>query len=150
MSLVHQNINAEPDVYNDHTAIQMWLDSMGMMEHYDLFVKHGFADQMMTLSILTDKDLIDIGITKMAHRKKILLQIGNNKNMIGKMDGNGWEAPTVFPAAKSISINNNVHNEMYSNVNSGMGETPNVDTVGGQYETPNGNSPTVEEDQNDL
>merc|ERR1712228_105475 len=90
-----QELNAEPDVYSDKNALLLWLKSIGLMEYLDLFIEQGFDTQMSTLSSLTDDDLISIGIEKCAHRKRILLQIKNNKSVIFNVDSDKAEGPLL-------------------------------------------------------
>eukprot|EP01083_Nonionella_stella_P237755 833766_1 len=56
------------DPYSDSNALHMWLHNVGLTEYYQLFIDQGFGDKMSALSTLTEDDLKEIGITKMAHR----------------------------------------------------------------------------------
>ena len=55
-----------------------WLTNIGMMQHYDVFMEHGFGDAIVASQTINDDDLVRILIKKLAHRKLILLQIANN------------------------------------------------------------------------
>ena len=55
-----------------------WLEEVGLLQYYDLFVENGFGDgeQLeIALSEMTNEDLKDMGVSKVAHRKLILKQI---------------------------------------------------------------------------
>ena len=60
--------------------VKRWLKEEVKMEQYcDLFVKNGY-DDMETVLEMNDNELIEIGIDKKGHRKKILIYIEKKKN----------------------------------------------------------------------
>eukprot|EP00483_Globobulimina_turgida_P012950 UN12974 len=110
-------VNAEPDIYRDNTAVQIWLNSMGLSEYYDIFIKHGFGEQMASLLKLSEQELDNMGIRKLAHRKRILWQIQNNRNMVLNNDGSGY----------GVNINTNPqYDQMYENANVAHGFAKNT------------------------
>eukprot|EP01084_Bolivina_argentea_P245811 411464_1 len=90
-NMIIDAVNAEPDVYNDErqSAVKMWLDNIDLVQYYQLFVEHGIGDEMNKLLNLTEEDLENMGIKKMAHRKRIILQIDNDRNMCVKHASSG-------------------------------------------------------------
>lgn len=61
--------------FSNETTLKFWLNSIGMNEYLELFIKEGFGDdiaQMRALTNLTDNQLKSIGINKLAHRLLIL------------------------------------------------------------------------------
>eukprot|EP01084_Bolivina_argentea_P066290 120832_1 len=120
--------NAEPDVYSDDNALQMWLTSIGLMEYFDIFIQQGFGEQMSTLSALTDHDLEKMGINKLAHRKRILLQIENNKNMINNQYNNGYNENNQYATGIPPVVPNYLHNMHIHNGTNGEGPLLNGDT----------------------
>merc|ERR1711971_1114280 len=57
------------------TALREWLKGMDLEEHYDVFAEHGFDTKMKALKAVTEEDLKEMGIAKMADRKTILLGV---------------------------------------------------------------------------
>ena len=70
--------NAEEAIYGDSAALRMWLNNIGMVQYYDTFIQHGFGDAISALQTINDGDLTMMGISKLAHRKIILMQVANN------------------------------------------------------------------------
>eukprot|EP01084_Bolivina_argentea_P168210 291766_1 len=58
--------------------LKTWLNSIGMIEYFDVFTKQGFGEQMSMLFTLTDNDLLTMGIQNLDDREKILLAINKN------------------------------------------------------------------------
>ena len=52
-------------------TVAAFLDNADLSEYKDLFAKAGF-DDVQDLLTLSDKDLLDLGITRMGHRRKIM------------------------------------------------------------------------------
>ncbi|XP_075051854.1 ankyrin repeat and SAM domain-containing protein 1A isoform X6 [Mixophyes fleayi] len=54
-------------------SVAQWLESLGLLQYESKFVLNGFDDvRFLTDNILEDQDLIDIGITDMQHRRRLL------------------------------------------------------------------------------
>eukprot|EP00483_Globobulimina_turgida_P008523 UN08540 len=136
-------LNAEPDVYSDHNALSMWLNSIGLMEYFDLFIEQGFGEQMLTLSTLTDADLIKLGITKLAHRKRILIQIQNNQNVIYNV--NNVNQPQFEQNEDEENDEMYENDENDENMNIGPGIQQNMVTPTGEDQ--NDGTPMEEEEE---
>eukprot|EP01084_Bolivina_argentea_P044750 82331_1 len=68
----------EPNEQPGAITLKSWLTNIDLMEYYDVFVENGFGvghNTDATLFDLNDEDLMDMGITKVAHKKLILNQI---------------------------------------------------------------------------
>merc|ERR1712154_630861 len=100
-----KTISAEPDIepdvelqpkptenalapFSNDNALKMWLNNIGLIEYYDTFVENGFSEGTEVLSDLNNEDLKDMGIKKVAHRKKILKQIARNKEQMISLNKN--------------------------------------------------------------
>ena len=70
--------NTEDAIYGDSAALRMWLNNIGMVQYYDIFIEHGFGEAISALQTINDGDLTMMGITKLAHRKIILMQVAHN------------------------------------------------------------------------
>ena len=62
-------------MYPASVRLKMWLDNIGMMQHYKLFLINGFGEDILKLKDVNDSMLINMGIRKLAHRKLILMNI---------------------------------------------------------------------------
>lgn len=80
------NMNA---YYTDAMALRLWLNNCGLPQYYDLFVEHGFDEQMATIITLNDLDLQNMGIGKLSHRKVILNQIDVMKSAQDGQENDG-------------------------------------------------------------
>ncbi len=56
------------------SPVTKWLDDSGLLEFQQQFLNEGY-DDLSVIAAMTADDLKDIGISKMGHRKKILLKI---------------------------------------------------------------------------
>ncbi|XP_063810989.1 ankyrin repeat and SAM domain-containing protein 1A isoform X3 [Pseudophryne corroboree] len=72
-------------------SVAQWLESLGLLQYESKFVLNGFDDiRFLTDNILEDQDLIDIGITDMQHRRR-LLQAAHS-------------LPKLFPLSWDLSV----------------------------------------------
>ena len=69
------NIGEEKEDAADKEKVKQWLKEAKMGIYYDKFINQGFDDVTM-MSDITEKDLIDMGVDKIGHRKKILKHAG--------------------------------------------------------------------------
>jgi len=77
--------------------LSVWLSGLGLNEYNSTFVNSGF-DDMSIIKEINEKDLIDMGISKPGHRKKLLIGVEKIKN--GPNQG-----PTPSPSISSINTN---------------------------------------------
>eukprot|EP01084_Bolivina_argentea_P198932 340489_1 len=62
---------------SEHMDIKYWLkvvDEIHYEEYYTLFVKNGY-DSMSVIKTMNEQELVQIGINKVGHRKKIILAV---------------------------------------------------------------------------
>merc|ERR1712107_205448 len=64
----------------EQTELRQWLGEIGLTQYFDLFVEHGYGADTSQLKKLDDATLIRMGIKKMAHRKRILLEQINTED----------------------------------------------------------------------
>eukprot|EP01083_Nonionella_stella_P280730 955018_1 len=87
-----------------------WLNNeLDLSEYVDLFLVNGFDEMNVIIKSMDEQDLIDIGIDKKGHRKKILLYIKEHKHeMVPKMPnlyGNDYaEGHNVVDTAPGIPL----------------------------------------------
>ena len=60
-------------------------DENDFNKYFNIFISNGF-DSLNVIQNMTNQDLIDIGINKLGHRRKILAKIANNTNNTTNMD----------------------------------------------------------------
>ena len=61
--------------------VKDWLTvTVDLPEYFDAFINEGYDDMITITETIEEQDLIDIGIQKRGHRKKILLFIKKYKN----------------------------------------------------------------------
>ncbi|XP_073472117.1 ankyrin repeat and SAM domain-containing protein 1A isoform X2 [Aquarana catesbeiana] len=54
-------------------SVAQWLEALGLLQYESKFVLNGFDDvRFLTDNILEDQDLIDIGVTDVEHRRRLL------------------------------------------------------------------------------
>ena len=69
---------------NDICKMKKWLCvDLKLNEYLDMFINDGW-DDMDVISTLTDQDLIDIGISKKGHRRKIIKSLSRMECEEGK------------------------------------------------------------------
>eukprot|EP01083_Nonionella_stella_P280729 955016_1 len=83
----------EPSQQQEMNTVVNWLkNELDLSEYVDMFLEHGFDDMNVIIKTMDEQDLIDIGIHKKGHRKKILLHIKEHKHVImpkmHNLDGN--------------------------------------------------------------
>ena len=64
----------DPGVNRGHQMISKWLRNKGLEEYGDLLIDHGF-DRMELVLEMTDHDLQSIGISKVGHRRLLMMEI---------------------------------------------------------------------------
>jgi len=84
----------------DDDALKVWLNNIQMAEYYDLFNEQGFCEHMDSLQKLTNDELREMGITKMAHRIKILSKIENDTQYVSDGEGVG----SLIPNGTTINM----------------------------------------------
>ncbi len=52
-----------------------------------MFIQHGFGHKMHQLQALTNEDLKEMGIVRIAHRKEIIKQVQNNTQQLLSING---------------------------------------------------------------
>eukprot|EP01083_Nonionella_stella_P026461 72865_1 len=68
-------------VQEKQSAVKLWLTKEVQLPQYiDLFMDEGYDEMDTIVKTVTDEDLLEIGIKKRGHRKKILLFIHELKN----------------------------------------------------------------------
>eukprot|EP01084_Bolivina_argentea_P287979 494192_1 len=55
----------------DNGELHAWLNDIGLVKYYELFIKHGYGNNINKLNSIDDATLIKIGVDKMAHRKAL-------------------------------------------------------------------------------
>merc|ERR1712129_570289 len=98
------------------TALREWLKGMDLAEHYDVFAQHGFATKMKALKAVTEEDLKEMGIAKMADRKTILLGVmwgmggadGDDENVVPREED---EMPLQSEGQGTVTAGANVQND---------------------------------------
>eukprot|EP01083_Nonionella_stella_P221357 790908_1 len=66
-----------------HAEVEQWLTrEVGLSQYIDLFMEEGYDEMDVIVQTVTEQDLLEIGIKKRGHRKKILLFIDQLKNGI--------------------------------------------------------------------
>ncbi len=65
---------------NESEEVKLWLkNEVKLPQYIEMFINDGY-DSMISVESLSDLDLIDIGVTKKGHRKKILILIARHQN----------------------------------------------------------------------
>eukprot|EP01084_Bolivina_argentea_P019731 36697_1 len=80
---------------DNENELKNWLNNIGLIEYSDIFIENGFSDGIDELLDLNNNDLKDMGISKVAHRKRILKQIGNGNSKDNDNIMEGGENNTV-------------------------------------------------------
>lgn len=66
----------EEQKHKVENMLRKWLvEKVELPQYFDVFIEKGYDDVDMIENTLTDQDLIEIGIEKIGHRKKILWDI---------------------------------------------------------------------------
>eukprot|EP01083_Nonionella_stella_P037737 102862_1 len=61
-------------------TLQAWLNEIALGQYYNVFIQHGYGQQISGLSDLTDERLKAMGISMIAHRRTILKHIKSSNN----------------------------------------------------------------------
>eukprot|EP01084_Bolivina_argentea_P038399 70984_1 len=127
-------VTSEPDTENQpfshQNALKMWLNNIGLIEYFDIFIENGFNDGTAELLDLTNQDLKDMGINKVRHRKLILKQIDGNKQeieMLALNKGELDEGENVIIINSDDASSENGADELFEKPMNGHGTT----TTGG-------------------
>merc|ERR1712176_1571854 len=78
-------------IFSNANTIKIWLNGIGMGQYLQLFIDEGFGDELPqseALQCLTDQQLKEMGIKKLAHRNLIL----SNVNKMGHDLEKGMDA----------------------------------------------------------
>mmetsp|Transcript_13095 Transcript_13095/g.19831 ORF Transcript_13095/g.19831 Transcript_13095/m.19831 type:complete len:558 (-) Transcript_13095:160-1833(-) len=67
------NVNASS---HETDKIQQWLQGMKLSHYFELFMQHGF-DDVDAIADITKEDLVQMGIDKIGHHRKILKNVQN-------------------------------------------------------------------------
>eukprot|EP01084_Bolivina_argentea_P287980 494195_1 len=64
----------------DNGELHAWLNDIGLVKYYELFIKHGYGNNINKLNSIDDATLIKIGVDKMAHRKALVVNASKRIN----------------------------------------------------------------------
>uniref|UniRef100_A0A8D9B6D7 Ankyrin repeat and sterile alpha motif domain-containing protein 1B n=1 Tax=Cacopsylla melanoneura TaxID=428564 RepID=A0A8D9B6D7_9HEMI len=64
-----------PQVKKTVASVTEWLDSLSLLEYKEKFVEYGYDNVHFMNGILTDSDLIDMGISNATHRETLLKSV---------------------------------------------------------------------------
>eukprot|EP01083_Nonionella_stella_P017415 48715_1 len=76
-----KEMESEQKAKNDkESEVKLWLTKQVELPQYiDLFINDGYDEMITIIKTMTEEDLLEIGVTKRGHRKKIMLFIGQLK-----------------------------------------------------------------------
>merc|ERR1740123_2804458 len=114
---------AKNDVFNNANTLRLWLNSIGMSQYLQAFIDEGFGDEMSqtdALQCLTNGQLKEMGVNKIAHRNLIL----TNVNKLTMNEGLGNNMMTLGDDADSDSELD--HNEIQK-ITSGHAKEQRID-----------------------
>ena len=63
-----------------NNEVYQWLNSIELSQYYDTFIRNGI-DNIDTILTLTKNDLIDIGVSKLGHRNRIIKKIRGGQDI---------------------------------------------------------------------
>ena len=117
-----ESINDEKK--EEYNEVKVWLtNDLKLGQYVPLFMEDGWDDMKTIIKTVTEDDLLDIGIKKKGHRRKIMLSITELKKCNNTGD-NEVAAIGVNPGQEDIVYNND-HVEGISVV-----DTARVDNIG--------------------
>eukprot|EP01088_Endostelium_zonatum_P016132 TRINITY_DN4234_c0_g1_i2.p1 TRINITY_DN4234_c0_g1~~TRINITY_DN4234_c0_g1_i2.p1 ORF type:complete len:1257 (-),score=408.02 TRINITY_DN4234_c0_g1_i2:170-3940(-) len=119
--VVNNNTTGSPGQTGGGEEMIRWLKEMKLpSNYYHLFTNDGF-DDLGTIKLMTDDDLLNVGISKTGHRKRILYWIKQQQQQFsGPLD-----SPHDSHISNSSNNNGNNNNGNNNNHNGGILVAPN-------------------------
>ena len=84
--------------------VKRWLNNLKLEQYTQIFFDEGYEDMDTIINGITENDLLEMGINKRGHRKKIIISIqrlkhkenDNNDDQIAKMEKVEGNTATVY------------------------------------------------------
>eukprot|EP00483_Globobulimina_turgida_P010773 UN10794 len=99
--------------------LNKWLNRCNLSQYYGNFAQHGFDVEFDLVYTLSEDDLRHIGISKMAHIKKIGIQIARMKKQPNLTEINDENKEEEMKTDDTIMVNNGAENDSNDMVNNG-------------------------------